>query len=634
MEISPKHQESSRQPKDTGTADSHTGRPPTPPVNMGPPGIDGTRPPSQDDTSKPDFTQWPLPSPHMNGNTAYIYDTVRSTMAHNHAKAKIHIETSLDLAKWASEATGHKDDNMVLQGLRYGFPIQYTGPPIIGNRRTPNHDTALRFPDDISSYIKKEMSFGALEGPFKEPPFTPWFATSPLMTREKVDSDERRVIVDLSFPDGVINEHIQPHMFNGDEATHNLPTVEAAVRSITAMCPGDISMAVIDLSRAYRQFPVSPMDWPLLGIVHENNMYFDKRIPFGSRMSSYIMQSIAQYIVRALNERNIVAHMYLDDVIMLAPTMDAARKKYDDTIHLLRDLGLQVATQKLQPPSHRVKWLGINIDVPQNQLSIPEGKIAQISRCMAAASGRKHLSRRHLQRIIGLANHLAKIVRAARVFICRILAAFRAADSDTIPVGPLIKADLIWFKTYLANYNGRAIIPNHRVVKRIWADACTKGVGASDGSECYMHTFAEDVAQNHHINELEAINCVAAVRTFVTAQHAGGTVEVHCDNQSTVDALTSGRAKNQVLAACARAMWYQAACTDTDLTFTHVPGEEMSLPDALSRAESDHRHEERARAFIRDIPLRVINVEASAFNYSILYDYSTMGQRAGRGSSV
>ena len=563
----------------------------------------------------------------MRGSTARIYNAVRGTQAHNHVMAKVQLETSLKLDKWESEATGHIDDLMVLQGLRYGFPIQYRGPPILGNQRPPNHATALRFPADISSYIEKELTHGALEGPFTEAPFTPWFATSPLMTREKVDSDERRVIVDLSFPEGGINKYIKPHMLNGDEATHNLPTVEAAVRSITTMCPGDITMAVIDLSRAYRQFPVSPLDWPLLGIVHENNMYFDRRTPFGSCMSSFVMQSIAQYIMRALRKRGIVAHMYLDDVILLTPTMETARRGYQDTIQLLADLGLQVAIKILQPPAPRVKWLGINIDVPENVLSIPKDKVVQILRCLAAASGRKYLSRRHLQQIIGLANHLAKIVRAARTFICRLLAALRAAQSDRISVGPLIKANLLWFKTYLAQYNW--VIPSHRVVARIWADACTKGAGATDGSDCYMHTFSDEVARSH-INELEALNCVAAVRTFISDKHAGGTIQVHCDNQSSVDALTSGRARNHVLAACARAMWYHAACTDKDLAFTHVPGEEMALPDALSRAQSDPKHDDRTRAFIRQIPLRVIRVDESAFNYSVLNDYRILGQRAGR----
>ena len=320
-------------------------------------------------------------------------------------------------------------------------------------------------------------------------------------------------------------------------------------------------MSVVDLSRAYRHFPVCPLDWPLLGIVHRDRLYFDRRIPFGSRMSSYIMQSAAQYIVRALGTRKIAAHMYLNDIIIISPTADIAKREYTQTTQLIASLGFEVAQRKLQPPSPCVKWLEIKIDIPNNQLSIPKEKVVQISRCMAAASGRATITKRHLQGVIGLANHLAKIVIAARVFICRILAALRAAQADTIQVGPHIRADLQWFKQYLESYNGRAIIPTNRVVCRIWADACLKGAGASDGSECYMHTFTQEYSEAHNINELDALNCVAAVRTFVKQAHKGGTIEVHCDNKAAVDALTSGRARDQVLAACCRAIWFHAART-------------------------------------------------------------------------
>ena len=46
-------------------------------------------------------------------------------------------------------------------------------------------------------------------GPFRELPFEREFCISPLNTVSKKDSDERRVILDLSFPEGkAVNENI------------------------------------------------------------------------------------------------------------------------------------------------------------------------------------------------------------------------------------------------------------------------------------------------------------------------------------------------------------------------------------------------------------------------------------------
>ena len=111
---------------------------------------------------------------------------------------------------------------------------------------------------------------------------------------------------------------------------------------------------------------------------------------------------------------------------------------------------------------------------------------------------------------------------------------------------------------------------------------------------------------------------MAAVCAFVNPTHAGGTMEVFCENKCAVNALTSGRVKDQVLAACARAMWAHAAKTDTDIRLSHTPGEGMALPDALSRASTDQRYEILARPFIADIPLKVKGVSQTIFNYSIL----------------
>ena len=169
---------------------------------------------------------------------------------------------------------------------------------------------------------------GALHGPFQGPPFTPWMAVSPLMTREKPDSRDRRVIVDLSYPDGGVNKHITPHMFNQRPAVHNLPTMENAVAAIATQCPGEVYLSVIDLSRAYRQFPVPPSDWPLLVIYFDGAYYFDGRIPFRARLSSFAMQSVARFITRALAAQKVTSFMYLDDIILIAASHSRAARQY------------------------------------------------------------------------------------------------------------------------------------------------------------------------------------------------------------------------------------------------------------------------------------------------------------------
>ena len=563
-----------------------------------------------------DYAKWPYPTLEVSTDSADLYEAARHAKVHGATPPRVDHTASLNTQAWEALATGHADDDIVLNGFKYGFSIQYVGPPRYQPSAQYNHSSATHYPMDTAGYITEETRHKALEGPFTDPPFTLWFYTSPMMSREKRGGSTRRIIVDLSYPDGGLNAHIQPHIFEGKEAVHNLPSVDAAVNTVSTMCPGDIHMSVIDISRAYRNFPVSPLDWPLLGLWWDARWSFDRRLPFGERMSSFAMQMAANFIVRALSAKNITAHMYLDDVIVISPTKTLADQHYKETLALLNELGLQIAIKKLQPLATRVTWLGITVDVANNTLSIPKDKLAQIKDSMAVASRRKSITRRHLQRLIGLANHLAKVVRAARIFICRLLAAIRAAPANYIKVTPHIRADLAWFAKYLRQENRRAIIPSNLVVQRIWVDACLKGAGASDGKRYYEFTFKDDFSAAHHITQLEALNCLAAVRTFVDATQAGGTVQVYCDNQPAVDALTSGRAKDNILAACARALWLHAANTDTDIRFAHVPGEGMSLPDALSRASLGSRDRRRADHLISSLCLAPVDVGEDAYDYS------------------
>ena len=563
----------------------------------------------------PDYRHWPFPARCMDADAATLYDAARTAAIQGQSPPSLDHTTSLDTEAWITEATGHPADEMILRGIKQGFSIQYAGPPLMAPPAKYNHQSAEKFPAHIDKYVQRETEEAALSGPYHTPPFTPWFVASPIMSREKSGGDGRRIIVDLSFPNGGINQYIAPHVFDGKDVTHNLPTVTSAVATIAAAPPGDVHMAVIDLSRAYRQFPVNPLDWPLLGIYWKGAWSFDRRLPFGCRMSSFCMQSVAEFIIRALTARQVTAYMYLDDIIAISPTKEIALRDYNKVLALLQKLGLAIAAQKLQPPATAVIWLGIRIDVDANQLSIPPQKLGLIKDCMAAAADQRYLTKKHLQRLIGLANHLTKVVRAARTFICRLLAALRGAASDHIRVTREIRADLAWYANYLSASNGRAIIPTDRIVMRVWADACLKGAGASDGKRFYEHAFSPSFTASHHIAQLEGLNCLAAVRAFVTPDLAGGTIEIMCDNRPSVDAFTSGRARDEVLAACARALWFQAAKADIDLRFTHVPGEAMALPDALSRSAIDASGRARADYFIAKLSLRRVRIKGAHFNY-------------------
>ena len=164
----------------------------------------------------------------------------------------LQLESGLNIREW--ERVDHKfKDKTLVAMLKYGFPIGYVGneAPATGQR---NHTSARLHPVSVTNYIEKETAHGPLVGPMSEPPFEPWTRNSPLMTRPKADPLLRRVILDLSYPDGLsVNDGIPPGKLDGASFKMRLPSPLDLARKIVSYGPG-VLLYKADLSRAYRLY--------------------------------------------------------------------------------------------------------------------------------------------------------------------------------------------------------------------------------------------------------------------------------------------------------------------------------------------------------------------------------------------
>ena len=128
-----------------------------------------------------------------------------------------------------------------------------------------NHKGATDFPDDIKNCLKKESSYKAIVGPFKSNPFNEPIAVSPINSVPKKESLERRVIVDLSFPeDTSVNNDILKDQYLGETISVQYPTVDNLIDLIKKKGKG-CHLFKRDLKRAYRQIYLDPGDIHLLG---------------------------------------------------------------------------------------------------------------------------------------------------------------------------------------------------------------------------------------------------------------------------------------------------------------------------------------------------------------------------------
>ena len=144
-------------------------------------------------------------------------------------------------------------------------------------------------------------------------------ALSPLNSVPNPDSDERRFILDLSWAAASsVNDRISKDLFLGEPVSLTYPTVHDITDRIIQLGPGCL-LFKRDLKRAYRQLPVDPFDYPLLG-------YSCVRLPMGLRSAAMACQQVTNAVCFMLTRVGCNVLSYLDDF------MGSLRREVPSTI--------------------------------------------------------------------------------------------------------------------------------------------------------------------------------------------------------------------------------------------------------------------------------------------------------------
>ena len=528
-----------------------------------------------------------------------IYYNVINTGTYNHCGARIRVPSGLCIGAWEKYLHDYTDRNLV-DFLAYGWPVNHdrTSPLL----STPvNHPSATQHSKHVEFYIDTEMGFRALLGPFTCPPVDN-FHVSPLMTRPKKDSDNRRVIVDLSWPEGAaVNDGIPEHWYIDGQATITLPTVEYMEQRLLQLGPGAF-LYKTDLARGYRQLRVDPHDWPLLGFSHNGYYYMDPCPPFGLRTSSLFMQRTSEAISFIHGKAGFFSRPYLDDFGGAERTYEQAFKALSSLQGILRELGVREAIHKVCGPTQRMVWLGLLYNTIDMTISIPEEKLLEIMELLKVWEGRQRATRAQMQSLLGTLQFVAGVSPPTRIFTNRMLQDLREAPkrgTESLSWG--FKRDLAFFLALLPHYNGIKIIDKETIVyqDQLELDACLTGCGACTGSQYYAEQFPDRILNRAHtIAHLELLNIVVAVKVWRT-QWSGRKVQVYCDNSNACIAATTGRSRDPFIQECVRELFLFKAAHDIELKVSHRPGAQMDRADALSRAHTD----EKFRTWIRNDPV-------------------------------
>ena len=237
-----------------------------------------------------------------------------------------------------------------------------------------------------------------MHGPFTEKPFP--LHVSPLMVQDKQNSDKKRTIMDLSWPKGLsVNDGVAKNKYLGSYFTLRYPSLDHITQVLSEL-GSQALIYKIDISRAFRHLRIDPGDLDLLGIKHKD-YYIDGTLPFGFRLGSVFFQRCSDAI-RFIMKQHGFNKLFnnIDDLIYVGLPHEI-HKSFKFLQELLLDLGLEISSSKLVPPTKSAVCLGILVDLMNKNTSIPTEKLSQIIETCSAWSTKTYCSKRDLQSLLG-----------------------------------------------------------------------------------------------------------------------------------------------------------------------------------------------------------------------------------------
>ena len=267
-----------------------------------------------------------------------------------------------------------------------------------------------------------------------------------------------RVITDLSHPPGFsVNDGIDPSL-----CSLAYVSVDTIAGVVAVLGRGSL-LAKVDIESAYRLIPVHPEDRPLLGVEWRGSCFCDGMLPFGLRSAPKVFTAFADALEWCIRREGVerVFH-YLDDFIIVGPpASDQCQADLESLERTCSRLGVPLAVHKHDGPATKLTFLGIEIDTMEAILRLPEGKLRWLVSTLSEWGDKKVCTRRELESLVGLLNHVCKVVQPGRSFLRRMISLLTATSRSHsskpfhhIRLNREFRADLIWWRTFVKPWNG------------------------------------------------------------------------------------------------------------------------------------------------------------------------------------
>ena len=470
-----------------------------------------------------------------------------------------------------------------MNGITKGFeiPSNIESDPLPPNYK--NHRSSLQHFKAVSSKLDRELAEGKIAGPFPTKP--PGVILSPLAAVPKKDSNDIRIIHDLSFPLGnSVNSHIPRELCRVEYELFDV------CLDIVLKIGRGCLMAKTDIKTAFRILPISPLSYHLLGFSWDGSYFVEKALPMGCSLSCNKFELFSNAIQWILTNKMNVKHMshILDDFLFFGhPSSNECNLALQSFLHLSTSLNIPIKHEKTVLPTTRAQLHGLIVDSNQMLVILPQDKKDKAIQLLNQMSKQKSATLNQLQILIGTLQFATKAIISGRTFLRRLIDLTKGIKGKHhhIRLNTEARLDIKMWLSFLVSFNGKRIIsPQYWVESshlRFFSDASGSGFAAINGSSWFMGTFPPSW-KNVNIATKELLPITLSFRMWST-KLKGSNLIFMVDNMSVVNILQSQTSNDPEIMNLLRPMVVSSMINDVQFYAFHIPGKSNTIADLMSR---------------------------------------------------
>ncbi len=485
--------------------------------------------------------------------------------------------SDLNVTKWSIELQDDVDRSYLMDGIANGFSIVDT--EIVGKKvDTNNHMSCMT--SNNKPKVEQLLRSEIINGHYVPVKIKPDIC-SPLAAIEKSDGSVR-LLHDASRPtDYALNDYSESNVSVKYQSVKD---------ALDLILPGSY-ICKIDLKSAYRSVGIKPSQYHMSGVKWkfsgDNDVTYlvDTRLMMGASKAPSIFHRLTQAVKRCMEKRGYHLVVYLDDFLLIANDYDTCLQGQHTLIALLRDLGFSIAWNKVEGPTKKLVFLGVEIDTENMTIGLPENKVADLLLVLKAFQLKKRASCKQLQSLAGKLNWACNVIKCGRGYIRNIIntiAPLRLANHKA-RITKVVQDDIQWWITVLGFFPGKSIFykPHVNVVQ---FDACNKGAGYTYLDDWGYLDWKCDIPQvaDYHINCKETIASIFACRRWAHLWRDSKVLFV-TDNVTAKSCISKGTCKNPQLLPWIRELHAYSVLYNFDIEACWIPGITNVIPDAISR---------------------------------------------------